>query len=88
MYMYMTDIYIDICISMCINICFLMSICMCKYMYLNVYVFALLLNYGMNVINIVQRGSIYKYFISTSAFFQSSCGKVHIAKNYCYLVYR
>ena len=41
----MVDMYIDLCVFNCINISFLMSICMCEYMYMNVCVhFFLLLN--------------------------------------------
>ena len=39
------------------------------------------LYYLMNVVNIVQWGSVYKYFTSTCAFFQSSCGMVYIIIN-------
>ena len=78
----MADMYMDLCIFMCINNCDLMSmcLCMCEYMYMNVCV-CLTFYYGMNVINIVLKGSVYKYFTSTSAFFQSSSGMVHIDKN-------
>ena len=34
----------------------------------------------MNIINIVQTENVYKYFTSTSTFFQSSCEIMHIAK--------
>ena len=44
-----------------------------------------LLNYIINVINIVQRESVYKYFTSAFTFFQSSCGMVCIVKN-CHLL--
>ena len=71
----MADMLIDLCIYMCINICFLiymcLCICMCEYMCMNVYVymfFFLIAEYFCftELKNILQRGSVYKCFSSTS----------------------